>query len=115
MVAPTTSPTATPDYDLIYYDRAWQAIVDRAFTDDACPVVADVVYPDNYYQGRLIDTHLHMPQLPDTQLGFEKSEREFDGFAENNYGNRDDFDIPQESFPFAYQNAERLIQAAALP
>jgi hypothetical protein len=103
VAAPATSPTATPDYDLIYYERAWQARVDNGFTDEPCPVVAAPVYPDDYYQGRIIDTHMHMPQLPDTPLGFEAGERELEGFARSDYSARDDFDEPLESFPFVDQ------------
>lgn len=67
-----------------------------SFSTQRCPSPPETTYTANYYQGRLIDTHLHMPQLPSTPLGFEKGERELDGFAESEYSNRDDFDEPDD-------------------
>ena len=98
------APTPTPDYDALVYEQAWQRRVDASFTDEECPAVPELTYAPGDYTGKLIDTHLHMPQLPDTQLGFEDGERDIEGFAQSEYGNRDDFDAPQEEpFPFADQ------------
>ena len=97
---PTPVPTPTPEPVLTYYERAWQHRVEASFRTQACPAPPDVTYPADYYQGRLIDTHLHMPQLPDTPLGFEEGERELEGFAGSRYSDRDDFDEPDDgSFP----------------
>ena len=98
---PSASPAADPT--LVYYERAWGSRVDAAFSTTECPASADLTYAGGYYQGRLIDTHMHMPQLPDTPLGFEVGEREIEGFAESDYSNRDDFDEPLEGFPFMDQ------------
>ncbi len=101
---PTPTPTPTPDPTLTYYERAWQHRVEASFSSHGCPASPDVTYPADYYQGSLIDTHLHMPQLPSTPLGFEKGERELAGFAESIYSNRDDYDTPDDgSFPFLEQ------------
>ncbi len=97
------APTPTPDPDVAYYKRAWQHRVDAAFSTAECPPSPDLTYPDGHYQGKLIDTHMHMPQLPDTPLGFEAGEREIEGFAESGYSDRDDFDKPLEGFPFVDQ------------
>lgn len=95
-------PTPQPpieELDRIFAEMAWQTRLDASFTDEACPVVPELNYAADRYQGRLIDTHLHMPQLPDYSLGFGDGERELQGFNETSFSNRDDFDVPLEGFP----------------
>ncbi len=102
--AATPAPTPEPEPTLTYYERAWQHRVEASFSPQECPAPPDVEYPADYYQGNLIDTHLHMPQLPDTPLGFEEGERELEGFAGSRYSDRDDFAEPDDgSFPFLDQ------------
>jgi len=43
----------------------WQKRIDAAFTPVACEVSSQSDYPSSYYKGPLIDTHFHIPQLPD--------------------------------------------------
>ena len=57
----------------------WQRRIDAAFAPVACESSTSNDYPSSYYSGPLIDTHLHIPQLPD------------DGF----FGDDDDYEKPQ--------------------
>jgi hypothetical protein len=90
------------EFDQIFYDQVWQTRVSRSFTDEACPAVDAPEFPASSYQGKLIDTHLHMPEFPSTPLGFEADELDLPAFAQSSYfGGQfaDDF----EPFPYADQ------------
>ena len=51
------------------WDAEWPKRIDAAFTPRDCVVNVRTDYPASYYNGPLIDTHLHLPQLPDDSLG----------------------------------------------
>ena len=104
MPAATLTTVPTPEPTITYYELAWQHRVDTSFSSEECPAPPDVSYPPGYYQGTLIDTHLHMPQLPDTPPGSEEGERELEGFAGSIYSYFADFDEPEdESSPISHQ------------
>lgn len=46
-------------------EKGWRERVDKALLPSLCPSAEKIIYPDNYYQGPLIDTHLHIPAIPD--------------------------------------------------
>ncbi len=46
-------------------EQAWENRVDAALASSPCPSITQAAYPDNYYQGPLTDTHLHIPAIPD--------------------------------------------------
>ena len=100
----TPPPTATAEPALTFYERAWQHRVEASFSSQECPPPPAVTYPGGYYQGTLIDTHLHMPQLPDSPPGSEEGERELEGFAGSIYSYFADFDGPDDdSSPISHQ------------
>ncbi|MBI3984141.1 amidohydrolase family protein [Candidatus Microgenomates bacterium] len=48
----------------------WQAVFTKAFERVDCPAARDPNdLPDGYYKGPIIDTHVHMQSLPDSQPG----------------------------------------------
>jgi hypothetical protein len=49
----------------------WQERIDAALAPTACESSPPGGYPASYYSGPLIDTHLHIPQLPDDGFGIE--------------------------------------------
>ena len=46
-------------------EQVWQGRVEKALAPSPCPDVPKPEYPAGYYQGLLIDTHLHIPSIPD--------------------------------------------------
>jgi hypothetical protein len=48
-----------------FFRTAWKQNLDAALVPSECPVLPPAEYPDGYYTGQLIDTHLHMPPLSD--------------------------------------------------
>lgn len=63
--------------EIAMWDLEWPKRVDAAFTEAECESVAandypasySASYPPFYYDGPLIDSHLHIPQLPDDRPG----------------------------------------------
>lgn len=53
--------------------EAWEQRVDNAFVATDC-VVEDREYPEGYYTGPLIDTHLHIANIPDADLDTSNEE-----------------------------------------
>ena len=51
---------------LTFEQAIWQKRIDAAMADSYCPPVTKVEYPSSYYQGPLIDSHYHLPSLPDS-------------------------------------------------
>ena len=45
--------------------QEWEKRIDAAMAESECVVLEKPDYPESYYKGPLIDTHLHIPQLPD--------------------------------------------------
>ncbi|MDP6548549.1 MAG: amidohydrolase family protein [Dehalococcoidia bacterium] len=54
-----------------FISAEWQERIDAAFAPAACESTSPGDYPASYYGGPLIDTHLHIPQLPDDGFGAE--------------------------------------------
>ncbi len=46
-------------------ERVWRNRIEAALEVTPCPDIAKPAYPDSYYQGPLVDTHLHIPAIPD--------------------------------------------------
>lgn len=45
--------------------KEWDKRINAALEPYECPSAPKTTLPNSYYQGPLIDTHLHIPQLPD--------------------------------------------------
>ncbi len=54
--------------ELAFEQSVWKKRIDAAMALSYCPPAVKVEYPDSYYQGPLIDTHLHIPAIPDWSL-----------------------------------------------
>lgn len=50
-------------------NKEWDRRIDAALKPSTCPEVVQVALPASYYQGPLIDTHLHIPPLADDFFG----------------------------------------------
>lgn len=46
-------------------EKIWRQRVENAMASSSCPDLPEPEYPSTYYQGQLIDTHLHIPSIPD--------------------------------------------------
>ncbi|MDP3640269.1 MAG: amidohydrolase family protein [Nanoarchaeota archaeon] len=66
------SKSAEVSEELTPEQQLWKPRIDKALAPTVCPPIEKQIYPDTYYQGPLIDTHLHIPALPD--WGFEDGE-----------------------------------------
>ena len=44
----------------------WEQRVGAAFDSSPCPPVEETEFDDSYYSGPLIDTHFHIPHIPDS-------------------------------------------------
>ncbi len=51
--------------ELSFEEQVWRRRIEAAMAPVPCPDVPKPDYPASYYQGPLIDTHLHIPALPD--------------------------------------------------
>ena len=49
----------------------WEKRIDAAFAPTVCAGSYQDDYPSTHYRGPLIDTHLHIPHLPDEPIGSE--------------------------------------------
>jgi len=47
------------------FEQFWQDRIDAALAEASCPPVERIIYPSNYYQGPLTDTHVHIPAIQD--------------------------------------------------
>lgn len=59
---------------LTFEEKVWKQRIDRAMAHSFCPPVKTQTYPENYYQGPLIDSHFHIGHLPDSSPGEEAGE-----------------------------------------
>lgn len=48
-----------------YEDQVWRKRTEAALSSSECPEIPEQEFPDSYYKGPLIDTHLHIPAIPD--------------------------------------------------
>ena len=44
----------------------WEQRVESAFDSSPCPTAPEVEFDDGYYSGPLIDSHFHVPHIPDS-------------------------------------------------
>ncbi len=64
-VSPPAKEKAEEQPELTFAQAVWKKRIDAAMAPSYCPPVTKVEYPSSYYQGPLIDTHLHIPSIPD--------------------------------------------------
>src|SRR3989338_345651 len=57
-------------------DNVWRQRIEAALARTDCPSAQKQEFPDSYYQGPLIDTHLHIPAIPDWSPEDEKKAME---------------------------------------
>ena len=55
--------------EIAAWNAEWPKRIDAAFTPSTCGEAPATNFPSSYYKGPLIDSHLHIPQLPDDQYG----------------------------------------------
>lgn len=48
-----------------FEEKVWNDRIDAAFSESDCPIVKDRNLPNEYYNGPMIDTHIHIPHIPD--------------------------------------------------
>ena len=99
--APGAPPEESSDLQLTYEDRVWHHRIEAAFAPDECPEAPEVVLRPGSYAGKLIDTHFHMPHIPDSPPGAEPGENELDGSGEGRF--RDSVVEPDEADPIRVQ------------
>ena len=46
-------------------EQLWSDRIEKAMAATSCPDAAQPTFPDSYYLGPLVDTHLHIPSIPD--------------------------------------------------
>ncbi len=63
------------DKELSFEEKVWRERIEKAMAPSECPDTSKPEYPASYYQGPLIDTHLHIPAIPDWSAE-EEEERE---------------------------------------
>ncbi len=80
---PTPTPTATPGNESPegYEVEVWQYRIDRSFEPTECPTPPDLSYAASYYQGPLIDTHFHLPHIPDGAPGSDEGDPQKGGIS----------------------------------
>jgi len=54
--------------NIFFGERVWEKRIEAALEPVECSPVEDAEYPDSYYKGPLIDTHYHLPNLPQSVL-----------------------------------------------
>mgnify|MGYP001577015001 FL=1 len=84
--------------DIPFEEAVWEYRIDRAMGHPNCPPVPEIEYPVDYYKGRLIDSHFHIANLPDSSPGDEEGEEVFYSayFGEDNNENNEDGDNDEE-------------------
>ena len=60
--------------EIAFRASEWEKRIDAAFVPVACGSSPQADFPASYYAGPLIDTHLHIPQLPDDGFGDDGDE-----------------------------------------
>ena len=74
-----------------FEQAVWKKRIDAAMAPSYCPPVTKMEYPSSYYQGPLIDSHYHLPSLPDSLPGEEEGEEEiYKQYYGHNYVDEDD-------------------------
>ncbi len=83
-----------------YEEEVWQHRIDRSFEDTGCPAPPIHSYPVSYYTGPLIDTHFHLPHIPDSAPGSEEGDPREGGLSG---GANTDSSPDEKRRPFADQ------------
>ncbi|MBI2582195.1 amidohydrolase family protein [Candidatus Woesearchaeota archaeon] len=73
-----------PEIILSPEEQVWRNRIESALAPTSCPDVSKLEYPDTYYQGSLLDTHLHIPSIPDWSA--EEDEQMQDQDPEGRFG-----------------------------
>lgn len=68
---------STQQPELSFEEKIWKKRIDDAFSSASCPQFLGKKYGSLYYNGSLIDTHYHIPNIPDS-FPEEIDEDEFD-------------------------------------
>ena len=71
--------SALPEIEKPEFEQPWQDRVNAALAESDCPPKKKLDYPDDYYQGKLTDTHLHIPSIPDWSPYDEPNTDELEG------------------------------------
>ncbi|MFQ5553767.1 MAG: amidohydrolase family protein [Acidimicrobiia bacterium] len=79
---PVEEPWAPSEEPPSFDDRVWRSRVDAALAPSECSPATEVAVPPGSYAGMLIDTHFHMPHIPDSPPGAEPGESEIEGFGD---------------------------------
>lgn len=81
--------------EIAAWNAEWPKRIDAAFTPSTCGTPPTTNFPASYYQGPLIDTHMHIPQVPDDQYGEQDT-----GYVSPRGAESDKYDtISQEQRP----------------
>ncbi len=88
---------------LTFEQKVWKERIDAAMSPQFCPPVAKSEYPATYYQGPLIDTHLHIPAIDDSTPGEEDQEEQMD---ENDEREESEDDVDDDVFPWLGVNVK---------
>lgn len=62
---PTESKKKIEEKELSPEEQVWQERIEKALALSPCPDIQEPEYPASYYQGPLLDAHLHIPAIPD--------------------------------------------------
>ena len=65
-------------------EQVWRNRIEKALAPSPCLDVPKLGYPSTYYQGPLLDTHLHIPSIPDWSA--EEDEQMQDQTPEGRFG-----------------------------
>ena len=72
ILTPKPTPKPTPTYT--FEQRMWNQRIEAALEPSNCPVAPNVAIASSYYKGPLIDTHFHIPHLPDSRPGRDRDD-----------------------------------------
>ncbi len=88
---------------LTFEEKVWKQRIDAAMAPSYCPPVQKKEYPRSYYQGPLIDTHLHIPTIDDSTPREEDQEEQMD---ENDEQEEREDDVDDKVFPLLGVNVK---------
>lgn len=82
----TKYPDRMENIEFSFNKKAWSKRIEDALKDSACEEIAVPVYPSGYYVGPLVDTHLHLPAIPDGDPEEEGADEDADEEQEGRFG-----------------------------
>lgn len=87
--------------EIAAWNAEWPKRIDAAFTPSECGTPPVNNFPASYYQGPFIDTHFHLPQLPDDSVSGPAD----DGYVQSRGEESDKYDtIAEEQRPLMGTN-----------